>query len=89
MLLFADTFNNYYHPETAKAAVEVLEDAGFHVEVPKADLCCGRPLYDYGFLGMARRWLENMLIEAAAVHSGRACRWWCLSQVAGRCSRMN
>ena len=27
------------------------------------DLCCGRPLYDYGFLGMARRWLEHLLIE--------------------------
>jgi Fe-S oxidoreductase len=63
VMLFADTFNNYYHPDTAKAAVEVLEDAGFRVDVPMQDLCCGRPLYDYGFLGMARRWLEHLLIE--------------------------
>jgi FAD/FMN-containing dehydrogenase/Fe-S oxidoreductase len=63
VMLFADTFNNYYHTETSKAAVEVLEDAGFRVDVPMADLCCGRPLYDYGFLGMARRWLEHLLIE--------------------------
>jgi FAD/FMN-containing dehydrogenase/Fe-S oxidoreductase len=63
VLLFADTFNNYYHPGTSIAAVEVLEDAGFRVHVPMADLCCGRPLYDYGFLGMARRWWEYMLQE--------------------------
>jgi Fe-S oxidoreductase len=63
VLLFADTFNNFYHPETGKAAVEVLEDAGFNVRVPMADLCCGRPLYDYGFLGMARRWWEDMLTK--------------------------
>ncbi|MGE5608708.1 MAG: FAD-binding and (Fe-S)-binding domain-containing protein, partial [Bacillota bacterium] len=61
VLLFADTFNNFYHPDTAQAAVDVLEDAGFRVEVPMQDLCCGRPLYDYGFLGMARRWLEDIL----------------------------
>ena len=61
VLLFADTFNNFYHVETAKAAVEVLEDAGFRVEVPMQHLCCGRPLYDYGFLDMAERWLRHIL----------------------------
>jgi FAD/FMN-containing dehydrogenase/Fe-S oxidoreductase len=63
VVLFADTFNNYYHVETSKAAVEVLEDAGFHVIVPMQDMCCGRPLYDYGFLNMAKRWLEDMLLK--------------------------
>ncbi len=61
VLLFADTFNNYYKPETAKAAVEVLEDAGFHVHVPLADMCCGRPLYDYGFLPTAKRWARDFM----------------------------
>ena len=61
VLLWADTFNNHFHPDVAKAAVEVLEDAGFRVEVPMANLCCGRPLYDYGFLGMAERWLGQIL----------------------------
>jgi Fe-S oxidoreductase len=61
VVLYADTFNNYFRPETARAAVEVLEDAGFTVIVPKEDLCCGRPLYDYGFLGMAKRWLKDNL----------------------------
>ena len=61
VLLWADTFNNHFHPQTAKAAVEVLEDAGFRVVVPKQNLCCGRPLYDYGFLDTARGMLEEIL----------------------------
>jgi Fe-S oxidoreductase len=59
VVLYPDTFNNYFHPETAIAAVEVLEDAGFHVVVPEEDVCCGRPLYDYGFLNMAKRRLQD------------------------------
>ena len=61
VLLWPDTFNNHFHPEVAKAAVEVLEVAGFQVEVPQAFLCCGRPLYDYGMLDTARRWLHQVL----------------------------
>jgi Fe-S oxidoreductase len=61
VVLFADTFNNHFHPDVAIAATEVLEDAGFCVEVPRADMCCGRPLYDYGFLGMAKRWWVDLL----------------------------
>jgi FAD/FMN-containing dehydrogenase/Fe-S oxidoreductase len=61
VLLWADTFNDFFHPETAQAAVRVLERAGFRIHVPGAELCCGRPLYDYGFLGMARRRLERIL----------------------------
>src|SRR5206468_380441 len=53
VILWADTFNNYFHPEVAKAAVEVLEQAGFEVIVPMQHLCCGRPLYDYGMLNTA------------------------------------
>jgi FAD/FMN-containing dehydrogenase/Fe-S oxidoreductase len=61
VLLWADTFNDFFHPETAQAAVAVLEREGFRVYVPRAELCCGRPLYDYGFLGMARRRLRQIL----------------------------
>jgi FAD/FMN-containing dehydrogenase len=46
VILWPDTFNNHFHPEVAKAAVEVLEHAGCHVIVPRPSLCCGRPLYD-------------------------------------------
>ncbi len=61
VILWPDTFNNYLHPETAKAAVEVLEAAGYQVEVPEQSLCCGRPLYDHGMLTTAERLLRQIL----------------------------
>jgi Fe-S oxidoreductase len=61
VILWADTFNNYFFPETAQAAVEVLTDAGCNVEVPKQHLCCGRPLYDYGFLDLAKSYLHKIM----------------------------
>lgn len=61
VILWPDTFNNYFKPETAVAAVEVIEDAGFQVTVPQQHLCCGRPLYDYGFLKMAKPYLTRIL----------------------------
>jgi Fe-S oxidoreductase len=61
VLLWPDTFNNYFHPNVAQAAIEVLEDAGFRVQVPQAHLCCGRPLYDYGLLDKAEKRLRQIL----------------------------
>jgi FAD/FMN-containing dehydrogenase/Fe-S oxidoreductase len=61
VVLWVDTWNAYFHPETAQAAVEVLEDAGFTVAIPPSPRCCGRPLYDYGMLKTARRWLLMIL----------------------------
>lgn len=61
VILWADTFNNYFLPQTAEAAVAVLEAAGYRVEVPRASLCCGRPLYDYGMLLTARGFLRDIL----------------------------
>ncbi len=61
VLLWPDTFNNYFLPDTAKAALEVLEAAGFHVQLPRRILCCGRPLYDFGMLDRAKRLLRQTL----------------------------
>jgi len=63
VLLWADTFNNHFLPATAKAAAEVLEAAGFDVSVPRAHLCCGRPLYDVGMLGRAKHLLLQIMDE--------------------------
>jgi Fe-S oxidoreductase len=63
VLLWPDTFNNYFHPDVAKAAVEVLEYAGFHVTIPQRSLCCGRPLYDFGMLDTAKGMLRQILSE--------------------------
>ncbi len=61
VLLWPDTWNNYFHPQTAQAAGQVLEEAGFHVQVPRGHLCCGRPLYDFGMLDRAKRYLRRVL----------------------------
>jgi FAD/FMN-containing dehydrogenase/Fe-S oxidoreductase len=61
VLLWADTWNNYYHPQTLVAAETVLTEAGFGVEVPRGHICCGRPLYDFGLLGAARGYLAKVL----------------------------
>jgi FAD/FMN-containing dehydrogenase/Fe-S oxidoreductase len=61
VLLWPDTFTNHFHPDIAQAAVEVLESAGFEVTVPSQSVCCGRPLYDFGMLDMAKRYLSNVL----------------------------
>jgi Fe-S oxidoreductase len=71
VLLWPDTFTNYFQPAIAKAAVDVLEAAGFQVVVPKANLCCGRPLYDYGMLDRAQALLLQILDELSpAIEAG-------------------
>jgi Fe-S oxidoreductase len=61
VVLWPDTFTNYFEPDVGKAAVEVLEAAGCAVELPRSAVCCGRPLYDFGMLKLARRQLERTL----------------------------
>jgi FAD/FMN-containing dehydrogenase/Fe-S oxidoreductase len=71
VLLWPDTFNNYFLPDTARAATEVLEAAGFSVTLPRSILCCGRPLYDFGFLDRAKRLLlETLDVLAAEIEAG-------------------
>ena len=61
VFLWADTFNNYFHPATMRAAHQVLTEAGFRVQLPNRHLCCGRPLYDFGMLDTARQYLVKVL----------------------------
>jgi Fe-S oxidoreductase len=61
VILWADTFNNYFHPGTSQAAYEVLQSAGLQVSVPQVHLCCGRPLYDFGLLDKAKQYLEHVM----------------------------
>jgi FAD/FMN-containing dehydrogenase/Fe-S oxidoreductase len=72
VILWPDTFNNYYKPETSQAALEVLTHAGFNVMVPQTHLCCGRPLYDFGMLDKARQYLQHILQTLAQeIDAGR------------------
>ena len=61
IMLWPDTFSNYFRPQIAQAAVEVLEHAGYQVTIPRARVCCGRPLYDFGMLDRARSQLHETI----------------------------
>ncbi|GAA4512297.1 FAD-binding and (Fe-S)-binding domain-containing protein [Actinoallomurus oryzae] len=61
VVLFPDTFNNHFHTDVGVACVEAIEAAGWQVVIPEGHLCCGRPLYDYGFLGVAERYLHQVI----------------------------
>jgi FAD/FMN-containing dehydrogenase/Fe-S oxidoreductase len=59
VVLFADTFNNYFESENARAAQRVLQAAGYHVHVARAPgesrpLCCGRTYLAAGQVDDAR-----------------------------------
>jgi len=71
ILLWPDTFNTYFRPETAIAATHALEAAGFQVAIPERPLCCGRPLYDWGWLGTAKRlWRETLTTLRTEIEAG-------------------
>jgi Fe-S oxidoreductase len=61
VLLWPDTFNNHWQPENLRAAVHVLEDAGYEVVLPDRSLCCARPLFAWGMLTLAKRQLAACL----------------------------
>jgi Fe-S oxidoreductase len=61
VVLFDDTFNNHFRPQTAAAAQKLLAASGCAVQLPARHVCCGRPYYDYGMLDEAKRALERVL----------------------------
>ncbi|WP_078850145.1 FAD-binding and (Fe-S)-binding domain-containing protein [Streptomyces sp. NRRL F-5126] len=61
VLLWPDTFTEFFTPEVGRAAVEVLEHAGFEVLLPSDRLCCGLTWLTTGQLGVAKRVLGRTL----------------------------
>jgi FAD/FMN-containing dehydrogenase/Fe-S oxidoreductase len=64
--LFVDTFNRYFEPENARAAADVLQAAGYHVQLPHAadsarPLCCGRTFLASGLVDEAKTEARRML----------------------------
>jgi Fe-S oxidoreductase len=53
VVLFHDTFMTYNEPQIGRAAVAVLEAAGFHVILAEKR-CCGRPMISKGMVERAR-----------------------------------
>jgi len=65
-----DTFTNFHYPEIGKAAIRVLEAAGFGVELAEAG-CCGRPMISHGLLREGQKLAEeNVARLAPAVEAG-------------------
>jgi FAD/FMN-containing dehydrogenase/Fe-S oxidoreductase len=65
-VLWVDTFTNYLHPEIGRAALEVLQAAGYSITIPRSALCCGRPLYDFGLIDRAKTYLRAIMEELRA-----------------------
>jgi Fe-S oxidoreductase len=71
VMLWPDTFNNHFRPDTAMAAARLLEAAGYEVVVPRRPLCCGRPLYDWGYLDEAKALWEETFVALKDVIAQR------------------
>ncbi|MCX8115724.1 MAG: 4Fe-4S dicluster domain-containing protein, partial [Burkholderiaceae bacterium] len=74
VVLLVDTFNNYFEPENARAALAVLQAAGLRVHVARAaanderparPLCCGRTFLAAGLVDEAKREAQRLLTALA------------------------
>ena len=66
VVLLIDTFNRYFEPENARAALAVLQAAGYTVHLPLAvdggrPLCCGRTYLAAGLVDEARHEARRMI----------------------------
>ena len=69
VVLFVDTFNRYFEPENARAAMKVLEAAGYKVFAPRG-LCCGRTFLSAGLVDEAKKEARRM-VEALTPYVSR------------------
>jgi FAD/FMN-containing dehydrogenase/Fe-S oxidoreductase len=67
VMLWPDTFTNYFHPHVGQAAVEVLESAGWQVKLPEQPLCCGLTWISTGQLATGKKILKQT-VDALAEH---------------------
>lgn len=65
VMLWPDTFTNSFHPHIGRAAVHVLEEAGWRVEIPPEPLCCGLTWISTGQLATAERVLTRTVRRLA------------------------
>jgi FAD/FMN-containing dehydrogenase/Fe-S oxidoreductase len=75
VVLWVDTFNTWFEPENARAALAVLQAAGYRVHLARPldgghPLCCGRTFLTAGFAGQAREEVQR-LIDVLAPFAAR------------------
>ena len=73
VVLWPDTFTNYFHPEVGEAAQRALEAAGYAVRLPTAPLCCGLTWISTGQLGIAK-WVLSRTLDALTPHLAAGAR---------------
>lgn len=61
VVLWADTVNAHYSPHLLQSTVNILIQSQHQVAIAKAHFCCGRPLYEFGFLKQAKKQFDNIL----------------------------
>ena len=59
--LFVTCLVDLYRPTVGFAAIRLLEAVGCHVEVPRAQTCCGQPAYNTGDRATARDLARGIL----------------------------
>ena len=74
VLLWPDTFTNHFHPSVGRAAVEVIEAAGWRVTMPERRLCCGLTWISTGQLQTAKRVLRRTVGSARRPRPRRRAR---------------
>jgi len=62
VVLWADTLNANYSPQLLQSTIALLNRCNFRVAIAKAHFCCGRPLFEYGLLGQAKK-QSNALLD--------------------------
>jgi FAD/FMN-containing dehydrogenase/Fe-S oxidoreductase len=70
VLLWPDTFTDHFTPGPGRAAVRVLEAAGYRVELPDESLCCGLTWISTGQLDTAKRVLRRTVDRLAPLVEG-------------------
>lgn len=71
VVLFVDTFTNYFTPEVGRSAVAVLEAAGMRVQLTQRPQCCALTWISTGQLDAARRILGRTVDELTeTIHAG-------------------
>ena len=65
VILWTDTFNNHFTPHVLRAAADVIRATGWAISLTRANLCCGRPYYDFGMLDHARAHLRKLMDHLA------------------------
>ncbi len=61
VVVWPDTFTNAFNPGAGRDIIGAFEALGETVAVPSAWACCGRTLYDFGLLDLAKRWLRRLI----------------------------